>query len=114
MPPGASADRPRHTDLLDATPRRIWLQRLLGHPGYAHLPLALDASRTQAVQQERACAVVAAIPCRAARRSLSWAWTRTGRRRRVTQMLRRAIGTSIFTRIRAPARLCRSRFVALV
>jgi glutamyl-Q tRNA(Asp) synthetase len=35
----------RGADLLDSTPRQMWLQRLLGlpHPRYAHLPLALDA-----------------------------------------------------------------------
>jgi glutamyl-Q tRNA(Asp) synthetase len=34
----------RGADLLDSTPRQIWLQRLLGlaSPHYAHLPLVLD------------------------------------------------------------------------
>ena len=34
----------RGNDLLDSTPRQIWLQRCLGlpTPGYLHLPLALD------------------------------------------------------------------------
>jgi glutamyl-Q tRNA(Asp) synthetase len=35
----------RGCDLLDSTPRQIWLQRCLGlpQPSYLHLPLALDA-----------------------------------------------------------------------
>lgn len=35
----------RGADLLDSTPRQIWLQRALGYatPVYLHLPLALDA-----------------------------------------------------------------------
>ncbi|NIP68087.1 MAG: tRNA glutamyl-Q(34) synthetase GluQRS, partial [Planctomycetales bacterium] len=35
----------RGVDLLDSTPRQIWLQRLLGYPtpAYAHIPVAITA-----------------------------------------------------------------------
>jgi glutamyl-Q tRNA(Asp) synthetase len=35
----------RGIDLLDSTPRQVWLQQLLGcvTPGYAHIPVAVDA-----------------------------------------------------------------------
>lgn len=34
----------RGIDLLDSTPRQVWLQRLLGYdtPAYAHIPIAVD------------------------------------------------------------------------
>jgi glutamyl-Q tRNA(Asp) synthetase len=34
----------RGVDLLDSTPRQIWLQQLLGYatPGYCHLPVAIN------------------------------------------------------------------------
>jgi glutamyl-Q tRNA(Asp) synthetase len=36
----------RGADLLDSTPRQIYLQRLLGYrtPGYAHIPLAVNSA----------------------------------------------------------------------
>jgi glutamyl-Q tRNA(Asp) synthetase len=36
----------RGLDLMESTPRQIWLQRLLGYttPAYAHIPIAVDAS----------------------------------------------------------------------
>ena len=35
----------RGIDLMDSSPRQIWLQRLLGHPSprYAHIPVAVNA-----------------------------------------------------------------------
>lgn len=38
------SDVVRGVDLLDSTPRQIWLQRLLGYPtpGYCHLPVAIN------------------------------------------------------------------------
>ena len=36
----------RGIDLLDSTPRQIWLQQLLGYstPSYAHIPVAINAA----------------------------------------------------------------------
>ena len=49
----------RGSDLLDNTPRQIYLQRLLGYsqPGYAHLPLALNAAGQKLSKQNGARAV---------------------------------------------------------
>ena len=44
----------RGTDLLDSTPRQIYLQRLLGYhtPGYCHLPLAVDSAGNKISKSE--------------------------------------------------------------
>ncbi|MFV2005141.1 MAG: tRNA glutamyl-Q(34) synthetase GluQRS [Gammaproteobacteria bacterium] len=44
----------RGADLLDSTPRQIYLQRLLDYPtpGYCHLPLAVDASGNKISKSE--------------------------------------------------------------
>ncbi|HXH04037.1 MAG TPA: tRNA glutamyl-Q(34) synthetase GluQRS [Candidatus Competibacteraceae bacterium] len=49
----------RGADLLDSTPRQIWLQRLLGlpTPEYAHLPLALDRNGQKLSKSSQAPAV---------------------------------------------------------
>lgn len=49
----------RGTDLLDSTPRQIFLQRLLGlpTPRYVHLPLALNAAGEKLSKQTRAAAL---------------------------------------------------------
>ena len=61
----------RGADLLDNTPRQIHLQRLLGlpTPGYAHLPVLIEADgaklaksrRSVPVEPEAACAHLAAV-----------------------------------------------------
>lgn len=49
----------RGIDLLDSTPRQIWLQRLLGYPtpGYAHIPIAVDADGEKLSKQTGAPAI---------------------------------------------------------
>jgi len=93
----------RGADLLDATPRQIWLQRLLGYatPGYAHLPLALDASGRKLSKQERACAVDRRDPLPALRAALAFLGMDPARGGdgSVTRMLRRAIEDFDLTRI---------------
>lgn len=52
----------RGADLLDSTPRQIWLQQRLGlpQPRYLHLPLALNAAGEKLSKQTRAPALRAA------------------------------------------------------
>jgi len=52
----------RGADLLDSTPRQIYLQRLLGlpEPRYLHVPVALSAAREKLSKQTGAGAVSAA------------------------------------------------------
>lgn len=49
----------RGADLLDSTPRQIWLQRCLGYqtPRYAHLPVAANAAGEKLSKQTRAPAL---------------------------------------------------------
>lgn len=49
----------RGADLLDSTPRQILIQRLLGHPtpGYAHVPVAVNAAGEKLSKQTLAPAI---------------------------------------------------------
>lgn len=64
----------RGTDLLDSTPRQIWLQRCLGlpTPAYRHLPLALDAQGRKLSKSGHAHPVDPADPMPALRRALAF------------------------------------------
>ncbi|MEP7044871.1 MAG: tRNA glutamyl-Q(34) synthetase GluQRS [Dokdonella sp.] len=70
----AITDIVRGADLLDSTARQLLLQRLLGlpQPGYAHLPLALDADGRKLSKHERARPVDAADPLPALRAALGF------------------------------------------
>lgn len=62
----------RGADLMDSTPRQIFLQRLLGlpSPAYAHLPLALGADGRKLAKSEAALAIDARDPVPALRAAL--------------------------------------------
>ena len=46
----------RGIDLMDSTPRQLWLQQLLGYPApaYAHIPVAIDATGQKLSKATRA------------------------------------------------------------
>ena len=54
----------RGADLLDSTPRQIFLQQLLGYalPRYAHIPVAVNAQGEKLSKQTRALAIDANAP----------------------------------------------------
>ena len=62
----------RGADLLDSTPRQIFLLRLLGlrEPSYLHLPVLLDASGVKFSKSEGAAAIDAGDPLPALRKAL--------------------------------------------
>lgn len=62
----------RGADLLDSTPRQIWLQRLLGlaTPRYAHVPVAVNAQGEKLSKQTRAPALDRGHPTPMLARSL--------------------------------------------
>ncbi|HEX5392016.1 MAG TPA: tRNA glutamyl-Q(34) synthetase GluQRS [Rhodocyclaceae bacterium] len=76
----------RGADLLDSTPRQIYLQRLLGVPvpAYTHLPVAVNAAGEKLSKQTRAEAVDVQRPVA----SLLDAWSFLGQR--VTRYLDKA------------------------
>lgn len=64
----------RGSDLLDSTPRQIWLQRCLGlpTPRYAHLPLALDKDGNKLSKQSFAPALPSTSPQTSLARALAF------------------------------------------
>jgi glutamyl-Q tRNA(Asp) synthetase len=64
----------RGNDLLDSTPRQIWLQRCLGlpTPRYLHLPLVLDSQGRKLSKSERSLEVDPTQPLPALRRALAF------------------------------------------
>jgi len=64
----------RGADLLDSTPRQIWLQRLLGYPTprYLHLPVAVTEAGEKLSKQTGALTVDAANPRRELARALAF------------------------------------------
>ncbi|HTV84145.1 MAG TPA: tRNA glutamyl-Q(34) synthetase GluQRS [Dyella sp.] len=64
----------RGSDLLDSTPRQIWLQRCLGlsTPRYLHLPLVLDSHGRKLSKSERALEVDPSHPLPSLRRALAF------------------------------------------
>ena len=64
----------RGSDLLDSTPRQIWLQQCLDLPSptYAHLPLALDGEGRKLSKSERAHPIDPENPMPALQRALAF------------------------------------------
>ncbi len=94
----------RGVDLLDSTPRQIWLQRLLDlpTPAYVHLPLVHDASGRKLSKQDRDRPIERGDPLPALRTALAalgyppaWLHAAGG----VDSLLRRAIDDFELTRI---------------
>jgi glutamyl-Q tRNA(Asp) synthetase len=99
----------RGSDLLDSTPRQIWLQQMLGlaTPHYVHLPLALDETGQKLSKSLRGLALDAADPLPA----LHHAWAFLGqmpdalaRRGSIAMLQRDAIAHFDLARIRPTAR----------
>lgn len=64
----------RGADLLDSTPRQIWLQQCLGltHPSYLHLPLAVDAEGRKLSKSDAARPIDPADPMPSLRAALAF------------------------------------------
>ena len=98
----------RGADLLDSTPRQIWLQRLLGYPTprYLHLPAALNASGEKLSKQTGAAAIDAAQPLRELARALAFLGQPVPDAATAAEMLQRALerwDVSLIPRARALA-----------
>lgn len=83
----------RGADLLDSTPRQIFLHELLGLPvpSYLHLPLALDGSGRKLSKQDQARPVDPADPLPALRAALAFLGQRATSGNCVGELLREAI-----------------------
>ncbi|MEZ5465112.1 MAG: tRNA glutamyl-Q(34) synthetase GluQRS [Lysobacteraceae bacterium] len=96
----------RGADLLDETPRQIWLQRALGYPtpAYVHLPLLLDDDGRKLSKSETAKAVDGDDPVPALRAALRLlAMEPTGSR--PDELLQQAIQDVDWNRLRGLRRL---------
>ena len=96
----------RGADLVESTPRQIFLQELLELPRirYAHLPLALDAGGRKLSKQERAVAVEPDDPLPALRAALAFLGQAPTSERTVAATLAAALGA--FDPKRIPAGPC--------
>jgi len=95
----------RGADLLDSTPRQIYLQHLLGHatPAYLHLPIVLGEDGRKLSKQDRARPVDRYDPVPALRAALAFLGVRTeGTPDRIDDLLRSAIDQFDATRTLAP------------
>lgn len=84
----------RGADLLDSTPRQIYLQHLLGYPtpAYLHLPIVLGEDGRKLSKQDRAWPVDRIDPLPALRAALDFLSIQTGgRTSRIDELLRSAI-----------------------
>ena len=83
----------RGADLIDSTPRQIWLQECLDLPRvrYAHLPLVLGEDGQKLSKHERALAVDASDPLPALRAALAFLGQTVRARRTVASTLAAAL-----------------------
>ena len=98
----------RGADLLDATARQIWLQRLLGYssPRYLHLPAAVSPTGEKLSKQTGAPAIDATQPLRELARALAFLGQPVPEAASASELLKRALecwNTSLIPRVRAAA-----------
>jgi glutamyl-Q tRNA(Asp) synthetase len=98
----------RGADLLDSTPRQIYLQRLLGYPQprYMHVPVALNARGEKLSKQTGAPPVECAYPARTLQRALSFLGQRVPASEDVAELLGQAVlewQPALIPRVRAAA-----------